>query len=322
MIDTTIKQQVLRGESIDFETAMRLANEAETDELAELANEVRLKFCHNEVDTCSIINARSGKCSENCKWCAQSAHYKTGVNTYDIAPEKDVLEHARYNDAHGVKRFSLVTSGRTVAPKDLKEYCRYYKLLDKETNLYLCASMGLLTKEDLQALKDAGVKRYHCNLETSKSYFGKLCTTHTSDDKKRTIRAAQEIGMQVCSGGIIGMGETMEQRIELAFELKELGVNSVPMNILNPIKGTPLQDVPYISDDEIRRTAAMFRLILPTVEIRFAGGRLRLDAEVQKQLLLGGVNGALVGDMLTTIGNRISDDSTLFTSAGYNHNLK
>lgn len=314
--------KVLEGGELTFDEAIELSEKVDTETLAKVADEVRQRYCNDVVDTCSIINARSGKCSENCKWCAQSAHFKTGVQEYAVVPEEEMMEMARYNDKRGVHRFSLVTSGRKVNAKDLKTYCHYYRRLNEETNLYLCASMGLMEEDELRQLYEAGVKRYHCNLEAAQSYFGTLCTTHTSEDKKRTIRAAQRVGMQICSGGIIGMGETMHQRIELAFELRELGVDSVPVNILNPIKGTPLQDVPYISDDEIRRTVALFRLILPKTQIRFAGGRLRLPKDVQKQILRGGMNGSLVGDMLTTVGNRINDDKTLFDETGYKHTLK
>lgn len=314
--------KVLEGGELTFDEAIALSEKVDTETLAKVADEVRQRYCNDVVDTCSIINARSGKCSENCKWCAQSAHFKTGVQEYAVVPEEEMMEMARYNDKRGVHRFSLVTSGRKVNAKDLKTYCHYYRRLNEETNLYLCASMGLMEEDELRQLYEAGVKRYHCNLEAAQSYFGTLCTTHTSEDKKRTIRAAQRVGMQICSGGIIGMGETMHQRIELAFELRELGVDSVPVNILNPIKGTPLQDVPYISDDEIRRTVALFRLILPKTQIRFAGGRLRLPKDVQKQILRGGMNGSLVGDMLTTVGNRINDDKTLFDETGYKHTLK
>lgn len=183
--------------------------------------------------------------------------------------------------------------------------------------MYLCASMGLLGREELQMLYDAGVRRYHCNLETASSYFGKLCTTHTPEEKKTTIRCAQEIGMEVCSGGIIGMGETVEQRLELAFELRELRVQSVPVNVLSPIPGTPLENVPLLDEDSILRTIAVYRFILPEAVIRFAGGRSRLSAEAQLLALRGGLNGALVGNYLTTVGTGLEQDRRLFGEAGY-----
>ncbi|MDD2961436.1 MAG: biotin synthase BioB [Muribaculaceae bacterium] len=316
---TILKDKILSGKSITIEEAKKIVKTKDIEDLCACANEIREKKCGNTVDTCSIINARSGQCSENCKWCAQSRHFATGVEEYDTISESELLEMAHHNNKCGVKRFSLVTSGRSVLQRDIEKFCNYYRTLKQDTNLYLCASMGLLGENELKALKEAGVKRYHCNLETSASYFKTLCTTHTPEDKKNTIRIAQSLGMEVCSGGIIGMGESMEQRIELAFELKELNIKSVPINILNPIPGTPLQDVEYISDEEIRRTVAIFRFILPDAVLRFAGGRARLSAELQAKILLGGMNGALIGDMLTTIGNRIDDDYRLFDSIGLLH---
>lgn len=309
-----LKNKVLNGGNISFEEAKKIVNHENLDELRCAANEIRENFCGNTVDTCSIINARSGLCSENCKWCSQSRHFKTGIEEYEFVDEDELMKLAKYNDLRGVKRFSLVTSGRKVSKKDIAHFCDNYKRLSSETGLYLCASMGLIGEEELGMLKDAGVKRYHCNMETASSYFGKLCSSHTPDDKKKTILAARRQGMEICSGGIIGMGETMDQRLEFAFELKELGVDSVPVNILQPIKGTPLGDTPLISEDEIMRTVAVFRFILPETVLRFAGGRARLSKEVQAKILLGGMNGAMIGDLLTTIGNRIDEDYELFES--------
>jgi adenosylmethionine-8-amino-7-oxononanoate aminotransferase/biotin synthase len=171
----------------------------------------------------------------------------------------------------------------------------------------LCASMGLLKKEQLVRLRDAGILRYHCNLESSEAYFPTLCSSHSVADKVRTIRAAQEVGLEVCSGGIIGMGETMEDRIEMAFMLKELGVKSIPINILNPIPGTPLAGTPRLSDDEILMTIAVFRFIHPDAYLRFAGGRILIE-HLEEQAMNAGINSAIVGDMLTTSGAKIEQD--------------
>ena len=187
--------------------------------------------------------------------------------------------------------------------------------LADETSLYLCASMGLLDKERMQMLADAGIKRYHCNMETSSKVFRRLCSTHTPEDKLNTIRAARECGMAVCSGGIIGMGEDMNDRIDFAFELAQLDVDSVPINILNPIPGTPLADQPLISEEDVIRTVAVFRFILPRKSIRFAGGRMRLSHESMLRIMTGGMNGVLMGDMLTTVSNTIADDRKLFDEA-------
>ncbi len=312
-----IKNRILAGGEITPDEALELAQHAPRPELYAAADEIRRRFCNHTFDSCSIINARSGHCPENCKWCAQSAHYNTHIETYDAIPEEEAMSMARLNESQGIKRLSLVTSGRSVRKSEIGYFCNLYRRMGRETRLQLCASMGLLKREELQKLKEAGVKRYHCNLETASSYFPELCTTHTSAQKKETIRTAQELGMEICSGGIIGMGETLQQRIELAFELKELGVCSVPMNILSPIPGTPLEHTAPIGDEDILVTIAIFRFILPHAFIRFAGGRARLSRATQKQALLAGVNGLLMGDMLTTLGSGVADDKALIQETGY-----
>lgn len=310
-----LKQRVLAGGSVNMEEALWLASYPDINALCDAADVISRRFSGNHVDSCSIVNARSGMCSEDCKWCAQASRHHTGCNVYNFLDKEEVMTAAGHNEKEGIRRFSLVTSGRAVADKDLDVFCGLYRELSEKTSLYLCASMGLLSKEQLLKLKEAGVRRYHCNMETSAGKFPELCSTHTHEDKIRTIKAAQEIGMDVCSGGIIGMGETMEDRISLAFLLAELGVDSVPVNILNPIKGTPLQDTPLIPEDEIIRTMAVWRFILPHQSIRFAGGRMRLSHQSMLRILHGGVNGVLMGDMLTTVSNDIASDRKLFEEA-------
>ena len=310
-----IKERLLKGGKISREEADWLATYPDLDALCDAADEISRRFQGTKVDSCSIVNARSGQCGEDCKWCAQASRHNTGCQNYRFLSEEETMEAARHNEREGIRRFSLVTSGRTVSDSDMDEFCRIYERLDKETDLYLCASMGLLTKEQLKRLQDAGVKRYHCNMETSTKVFPTLCTTHTPDDKKKTIAAARELGMDICSGGIIGMGETLADRIDFAFELAKMDVDSVPMNILDPIPGTPLENVPLISEEEIIRTAALFRFILPQKSIRFAGGRMRLSQESMLRMMTGGVNGVLMGDMLTTVSNTINDDRKLFEKA-------
>ena len=310
-----IKQKGLRGEGITRQEADWLATYEDLDSLCDAADEISRKWQGNTVDSCSIVNARSGKCSEDCKWCAQAARYKTGCDIYDFLDDDDIRAAAKANEEAGIRKFSLVTSGRKVTKKDMERFCQIYKELSNDTNLYLCASMGLLGEEELKMLKDAGVKRYHCNMETSEKVFKTLCSTHAPEDKKKTIRKAREVGMEICSGGIIGMGETLADRIDFAFELAALGVDSVPINILTPIKGTPLEDTPLISEEEIIRTVALFRFILPTKSLRFAGGRLRLSQKSMLRMMTGGMNGVLMGDMLTTVSNTIADDRVLFKEA-------
>lgn len=317
LLDTLLARTLADGVGITVDEAVALNDRYSADELADAADKVRRRWHTDEIDTCSIVNARSGRCSEDCKWCAQSRHYHTGVNEYEIISEEKALEAARMNTRHGIRRFSLVTSGRKVAPADIDSFCRIYRTIGRETPLYLCASMGLLGLDELKRLKEAGVRRYHCNLETSSSFFPTLCTTHTHADKLRTIALARSIGMDVCCGGIIGMGENMRQRLELAAEARDAGAVSIPINILNPIPGTPLESTPLISEDEIVRSAALFRLITPKCTLRFAGGRMRLSQAAMRRMLLGGVNGVLMGDMLTTVGNTVDDDKRLFAETGY-----
>lgn len=312
-----VKKRAIADIPATIDEAIELNEKYSADMLADAADEVRRHWCGDVIDTCSIVNARSGRCTEDCKWCAQSRCHHTGIDEYDFVGEDEALHAARLNCEAGIKRYSLVTSGRKVAPADIGMFCDVYRKVGESTGLYMCASMGLLNRDELQALYDAGVKRYHCNLETSSDYFPSLCSTHTHADKLRTIALAREVGMEVCCGGIIGMGETMRQRLMLAEEAREAGAVSIPVNILNPIKGTALQNAPLIGEEEIVRTAALFRLIAPKVTLRFAGGRMRLSRATMERMLRGGINGALLGDMLTTVGSSVAEDKELFRSTGY-----
>lgn len=306
-----------RGYRINREEAEALMAWPDIDELCDAADRITRATQPATVDSCSIVNARSGLCGEDCHWCAQSKHHASKCEEYEFLPYADTLSAARHNQREGIRRFSLVTSGRTLSPRSLAEFCTQYKRLTEETDLYLCASMGLLNAEQMEELKEAGVKRYHCNMETSRKMFAKLCTTHTPDDKLATIAHARACGMEICSGGIIGMGEDAADRLDFAFELAELDPDSVPINILNPIPGTPLENTPLISEEDIVRTAAVFRFVLPRQSIRFAGGRMRLSAHSMRRMMRGGVNGVLMGDMLTTVSNQIADDRVLFAETGW-----
>lgn len=314
-----LKEKVLNGETLSKDEALSFVDlqPEQYNELWEAAEEITKKFCPKEFDSCSIVNARSGKCSENCKWCAQSAHFKTKVETYPLISREECMRIAEYNKNQGIKRFSLVTSGRKMAGAELDKACGYYKELNEKGGMHLCASMGLLEKDELQKLYDSGVTRYHCNLEAAPTYFGELCTTHTVEDKIRTILMAREIGMEVCSGGIIGMGENRRQRIELALELLRVDPHSIPINLLSPIPGTPLEGTEPIADDEVLNTIAIFRFIHPRTILRFAGGRARLCRGTQLRCLQIGMNGGVVGDLLTTIGSKVVDDRNLVNEAGW-----
>lgn len=315
-----LKNKVLGGGEITPGEAEKLLTDSRKEELYRAAGEITRTCCGTGFDLCSIVNAKSGRCPENCKWCAQSVHYRADIRTYGLIEETDCLAQAHRHATQGIKRFSLVTSGRKPTPKELETIIRILDRLRSETPLALCASMGLLNKNELEQLKNAGVTRYHCNLETAPSFFPRLCSTHTQEEKINTIRTAQEIGMEICSGGIIGMGESARQRLELAFKLRELKVSSIPLNLLQPIAGTPLAGTPPLPDDEILTTIALFRFIHPTVPLRFAGGRGRLRPSLQEKALRTGINAAISGDMLTTTGSKTEEDIHLVTRAGYRVN--
>ncbi len=320
MIDIDkLKEKVLSGEKLSREEALSLCDieASRRQELWDAAEEITSAMCDKTFDSCSIINARSGKCPENCKWCAQSAHYKTEIDTYPLVSHDECMRIAGINREAGIHRFSLVASGRKMEGKELDTVCGYYREMQRRGGLRLCASLGLLDRESLQKLFDAGVTRYHCNLETAPSFFSSLCTTHSIEDKINTINMAREIGFEICSGGIIGMGETPRQRIELALELLRIDPHSIPINILCPIPGTPLENCPPVPEEEILDTISFFRFIHPAKILRFAGGRAGMSRENQLTALRIGINGGIMGDMLTTVGSKVNEDRQLIREGGY-----
>lgn len=285
--------------------------------LLAMADKIRQKFGGNAVDFCGIINARSGHCQENCKFCAQSGWYHTGAKVYRLLPEEQILEAAKKAKAEGAARFSIVTSGRNQDnPNEFEEIIDLVKKIQKEVGIEVCCSLGLIAPEQARRLKEAGITRMHCNIETAPSYFPEICSTHTMEDKEQIIKVAQGAGIRVCSGGIIGLGESLDQRVEMAFKLKAMHIDSVPLNVLNPVKGTPFYTNRRLPPLEILRTFAMFRFVLPKALIRTAGGREVNLRSLQAYALSGGLNGIMVGGYLTTPGRNPEDDLVMVNDLG------
>jgi biotin synthase len=309
-------QNIKGGGQLDFDQALALAEQADLQELCRAADKLCRDMHGRNFDLCSIINARSGRCSEDCRYCAQSSRYEVEVSCYEQIGEETALAQARENDSYGVKRLSLVAAGRSQNREQLEAMGELYRRMARDTALLFCASMGFLTVETARLLYTFGVRRYHCNLETCREFFPSICSSHSWQEKVETLKIALAVGMDLCSGGIIGMGETLVQRLQLAFELRELGVLSIPVNILSPIPGTPLAGMKPISLDEVLRTVALFRFINPRAVIRIAGGRGRFGDE-QYKLFAAGANGAIVGDYLTTTGTGVERDLAELAKLGF-----
>ena len=310
-----LAQQIIEGRRLQRGEDFSFFINCELRELCEGANQIRKHFVGDKVDLCSIINGRSGKCLEDCKYCAQSVHNHTSCEIYDFLDSEEIVQEALSNEEEGVDRFSIVTSGRALSDEDFEKALEAYRQMKERSNLSLCASHGFLTKEQFSRLHEAGVESYHHNIETSRRYFPHICTTHTYDEKIATIKIAQEEGLCVCSGGIIGMGETWEDRLDMAVSLAELGIESIPINALMPIPGTPLQDLPVLTEDEILRTIAFFRYINPEANIRLAAGRKLMENNGERAFK-SGASASITGNMLTTAGSTIAGDRKLLKEMG------
>ena len=311
----SLTEEVLKGKEITREEALKLYGEP-LEELCQCADRIRRHFCSNQFDLCTIINGKSGRCSENCKFCAQSAHNHTGTAVYPLLSAEEIIAEAKKNDAQGVLRYSIVTSGKRLSDDEVEVMCEAVRQIRAETGISVCVSFGLLNQKQYEKLRDAGVTRVHNNLETSRRNFPNICTTHTYDDKIAAIRAAQAAGLTVCSGGIMGLGETVEDRIDMALTLRELDIHSVPVNVLNPIPGTPLEHCTPLTEDEVRRIVAVYRFLLPDASIRLAGGRGLLP-DKGRACFLSGANAAISGDMLTTAGITVETDRRMLQELGY-----
>lgn len=305
-------RRIKRGEDVSWMA------DCDISSFCEAADLIRQRLCGDKAELCTIVNGRSGKCSENCRFCAQSSHYDTGAEVYKLLAEEEIYNDCKGYDEKGINRYSIVTAGRDVKGADLDMLCRIYKRLSSEFSIKLCGSHGLLKYEDYVRLKESGVTRCHENIETSRRYFPEVCTTHTYEDKMEAIDAAKRAGLEICSGGIIGMGEKWEDRVDMAVSLSETGVVSIPINVLIPIKGTPFEKFEQLKEEEILRTIAMFRFINPSVFIRLAGGRAGFGDEGRKALK-SGANAVITGDMLTTSGCRTETDKKMFDELNYKY---
>lgn len=314
-----LAEKVMDGGEITQEEAKSLIRTKDEDTmlLLAMADKIRQKFNGNAVDFCAIINARSGHCQENCKFCAQSGWYHTGVKEYPLRSPEDLLREAKQAEAYGAERFGIVTSGRGQSdPVQFASIVEAVKRISKETKLSVCCSLGLLTEEQLKTLKAAGCQRIHCNLETAKRHFPAICTTHTYEEKEAHIRRIQQAGLEVCSGGIFGLGETEEDRIDMAFALREHHVTSVPLNIFNPIPGTPFGKNKPPKPIEILRMFAMYRFILPHAIMRVCAGRENSLRDMQGFALSAGLNGAMIGGYLTIAGRSPERDKQMAVDMG------
>ena len=301
-----LADKIIDGYEITKEEALELYD-APLEELKESASKITSHFFKEAIELCCISNGKCGKCSENCKFCSQSRYYNTEIQQSVLKSVDEFFKEAQANDRRGVHRFSIVNAGVRLSKAELKTIAQAYKKISSELKISCCGSLGLLDYDDFVMLKESGLKRYHNNLETSPNFFKEICTTHTMKQKEDTIALAKKAGLEICSGCILGMGESVEDRVDIALELRKLQVDSTPINILNPIKGTPLENRPTVHPDEVRRTIALFRHVLPKTVLRLAGGRLIIQ-KYFTDLYKYGINAEITGDMLTTAGLTVADD--------------
>jgi len=315
-----IAEDVINGRRLDENEALELISLSEADpfELLHAANRIRRHFKGNRIHLCSIINARSGACSENCAFCAQSIHHTTGVKTYPLLDCNKLADAARQCASTAAGHFGIVTSGRGPGSDgDVDTICGVLsEFAGAGAGVGACASLGSLTPETARKLKAAGLRRYNHNLETARSFFPSICSTHTYDDRLATVKAALDAGLEVCCGGILGLGETWRHRIEMAIELRELGVHNVPINFLNPVRGTRLADMPVLPAMEGLRIIALYRFLLPDRGIKTAGGRELCLGDLQSWMFPAGSDSTMIGNYLTPAGRPADEDLKMIEALG------
>jgi biotin synthase len=316
-----LADKIISGAQLTKFEAVLIAETSENslDSLFTEAERIRKAFRGDNVDLCAIVNAKSGACPEDCTYCAQSAFNKSEIIVFPFIGEKEILKKAEEAKAGGVRRFAVVTSGKKPTKEEIKYIARALKRI-RELGLGACASLGLLDKDELSYLKDHGLERCHNNLETSDNYFSSICSTHKFSDKLKTIEAARATGLDVCSGGIFGMGESWQDRIDLAFRLKELDVISTPINFLNPIQGTRLDHMPFLRPDEALKIISLMRFILPGKEIRVCGGRFQTLGDLHSMIFKAGADSMMTGDYLVTAGVSYAEDLKMIRELGLKTN--
>ena len=309
----------LKGQSISSDKALQLESftHEELDYLFIGTDRIRDKFKGEDVKICSIVNAKSGRCVEDCSFCAQSSSFKTDAPETELMSVEEMVAAAKEAEAFGANEFSIVASGTKMDDrKELDKVIAAVRRIKAETKLETCCSLGLMELDDLKELKAAGLDRCHHNLETAASFFNKIVTTHTYEDEVKAVQNAKEAGLQVCVGGIFGMGETFAQRVELAFSIRELGTQSLPINFLKPIEGTGLDHLETIEYYDALKTIALLRLVLPKIDLFVCGGREEVMTDKQEQLFSAGANGILGGNYLTTKGQDPKRDIEMIQSLG------
>ena len=306
-----IANQSLQNESISRDDALYLM-QIDGDEIYDLfywANRIRLRYFGHSVKACSIVSAKQGRCTEDCGFCSQSARYRTGIEEFPLVDTNKIVDVAKYAEQTGSSSIGIVTSGYGIAhTSDLDKICKAIEEIVKNTNIHPHGSFGILTRETARSFVKYGLKRLNHNLETSERFFPNVCSTHTFIDRVNTIRIAKEVGLEICSGAIFGIGEGIEDRIDLAFTLKNLDVDVVPLNFLHSISGTPLEDSSPLTPMEALKIISVFRFVLPDKEIKIAGGRERNLRDLQSWMFYSGANSTMIGNYLTTTGRKVEED--------------
>ena len=310
-----LTDKVLQGEEINRQEAEWLT-QIDIEELAQGADRIRQERQQDEFDMCSVISIKGGRCSEDCKFSSQASCSKATVKSYPLRGTEEILKDAKKRSAQGIRHYCLVASGHHLSEREVDALCETVRVIRKDTALRPCVSGGLMNKDQFMRLKEAGVVRIHNNLETSRTHFAKVCGSHTYDDKIATLKAAKEAGLSLCSGGLFGIGESMADRLDLAFTLREIAPDTVPINLLDPVEGTPMGHNKVLTEEEVRRIIGVFKYILPNQMIRLAAGRDYLE-DTGLRCFRSGCNAAITGDLLTVMGTSVEGDLDAVRALGY-----